>query len=199
MAFSKEDTLKKVVEIIAEKLSMSPDVIKATSTFKDLGADSLDIVEVIMNFEEAFGIEIKDEEAEISIANSEKIEVENSKTEYKILRPNLRMRSGKERWSSPVSDSGRRNALAALALSQPSGFTAKAVVAADAPDEQALDSVWSLGLVGHGLVDLAHASVLKKILLVQLLGRKRPVGTDRADERILESTSRGEQADAEPL
>ena len=64
MAFSKEDTLKKVVEIIAEKLSMSPDVIKATSTFKDLGADSLDIVEVIMNFEEAFGIEIKDEEAE---------------------------------------------------------------------------------------------------------------------------------------
>lgn len=64
MAFSKEDTLKKVVSIIAEKLNMSSDQIKVTSTFKDLGADSLDIVEIIMSFEEAFGIEIKDEDAE---------------------------------------------------------------------------------------------------------------------------------------
>jgi acyl carrier protein len=64
MAFSKEDTLKKVVAIIAEKLSMSSDLIKSTATFKDLGADSLDIVEIIMNFEETFGIEIKDEDAE---------------------------------------------------------------------------------------------------------------------------------------
>ena len=64
MAFSKEDTLKKVVAIIAEKLSMSSDLIKSTATFKDLGADSLDIVEIIMSFEETFGIEIKDEDAE---------------------------------------------------------------------------------------------------------------------------------------
>ena len=64
MTFSREDTLKKVVTIIAEKLSMSSDLIKSTATFKELGADSLDIVEIIMNFEETFGIEIKDEEAE---------------------------------------------------------------------------------------------------------------------------------------
>lgn len=64
MAFQKEDTLKKVRTIIAEKLSMSDDNVKESSTFKDLGADSLDIVEMIMAFEETFGIEIKDEDAE---------------------------------------------------------------------------------------------------------------------------------------
>ena len=64
MAFSKEDTLQKVQAIIAEKLSMSVENIKPEATFKDLGADSLDIVEMIMSFEETFGIEIKDEDAE---------------------------------------------------------------------------------------------------------------------------------------
>ena len=64
MSFSREDTLSKVEAIIADKLSMSPENITAESTFKDLGADSLDIVEIIMSFEETFGIEIKDEDAE---------------------------------------------------------------------------------------------------------------------------------------
>jgi acyl carrier protein len=64
MAFSKEDTLRKVVEIISEKLNMPEENIKAEATFQDLGADSLDIVEMIMSFEEIFGIEIKDEDAE---------------------------------------------------------------------------------------------------------------------------------------
>jgi len=64
MAFSKDDTQQKVTEIIASKLSTPQENIKLVSTFKDLGADSLDIVEIIMNFEEAFGIEIKDEDAE---------------------------------------------------------------------------------------------------------------------------------------
>ena len=64
MAFSKEDTLQKVVSTIAEKLNIQESNIKAESTFKDLGADSLDIVEIIMSFEELFGIEIKDEDAE---------------------------------------------------------------------------------------------------------------------------------------
>ena len=64
MAFEKTDTLSKVREIIAEKLSMDVDVVKPEATFKDLGADSLDIVEMIMSFEETFGIEIKDEDAE---------------------------------------------------------------------------------------------------------------------------------------
>ncbi|MFA6263546.1 MAG: acyl carrier protein [Candidatus Babeliales bacterium] len=64
MSFSQEETSQKVIAIIAEKLSMPAQNISATSTFKDLGADSLDIVEIIMSFEETFGIEIKDEDAE---------------------------------------------------------------------------------------------------------------------------------------
>lgn len=64
MSFTKEDTLIKVIDIISEKLNMPKENIKAEATFKDLGADSLDIVEIIMSFEENFGIEIKDEDAE---------------------------------------------------------------------------------------------------------------------------------------
>ena len=64
MSFAKEDTFAMVSEIIAAKLSFPIENIKPESTFKDLGADSLDIVEIIMSFEETFGIEIKDEDAE---------------------------------------------------------------------------------------------------------------------------------------
>lgn len=64
MSFSIEDSQKKVISIIAEKLSIPTENITQESTFKDLGADSLDIVEIIMAFEENFGIEIKDEDAE---------------------------------------------------------------------------------------------------------------------------------------
>jgi acyl carrier protein len=64
MAFSKEDTSQKIVEVIAEKLNMPKENIKLEASFQDLGADSLDIVEMIMSFEETFGIEIKDEDAE---------------------------------------------------------------------------------------------------------------------------------------
>lgn len=64
MAFTREDTTQKVVQIIATKLSIPEENISLTSTFKDLGLDSLDIVEIIMSFEETFGIQIKDEEAE---------------------------------------------------------------------------------------------------------------------------------------
>lgn len=64
MAFSQEDTMQKVKTVIVEKLSIPEGNIKAESTLKDLGADSLDIVEMIMRFEEIFGIEVKDEDAE---------------------------------------------------------------------------------------------------------------------------------------
>lgn len=64
MSYSMEDSQKKVTAIIAEKLSIPSENITLESTFKDLGADSLDIVEIIMAFEENFGIEIKDEDAE---------------------------------------------------------------------------------------------------------------------------------------
>ena len=56
---------QKVKGIIAEQLGVGEDEIKATSSFiEDLGADSLDIVELVMAMEEEFEVEIPDEEAE---------------------------------------------------------------------------------------------------------------------------------------
>ena len=56
---------QKVKSIIAENLGVSEDEIKTTSSFiEDLGADSLDIVELVMQMEEEFEVEIPDEEAE---------------------------------------------------------------------------------------------------------------------------------------
>jgi len=56
---------KKVREIVAEQLDKDINDVKSESSFiEDLGADSLDIVELVMKMEEEFGIEIPDEEAE---------------------------------------------------------------------------------------------------------------------------------------
>ena len=58
-------TFEKVRDIVVEQLGVEADEINIDSTFiEDLGADSLDIVELIMAFEEEFGIEIPDEAAE---------------------------------------------------------------------------------------------------------------------------------------
>ncbi len=55
----------KVTSIIAEQLGVDEEeVTKESSFIDDLGADSLDIVELVMAFEEEFGIEIPDEDAE---------------------------------------------------------------------------------------------------------------------------------------
>lgn len=55
----------KVRGIIAEQLGVGEDEIKIESSFvEDLGADSLDIVELVMAMEEEFEVEIPDEEAE---------------------------------------------------------------------------------------------------------------------------------------
>jgi len=54
-----------VRQIICEKLSVKPEqVTPATSFVNDLGADSLDTVELVMEFEDKFGMQIPDEEAE---------------------------------------------------------------------------------------------------------------------------------------
>jgi acyl carrier protein len=56
---------QKVKNIIADQLGVGEDEIKTTSSFiDDLGADSLDIVELVMAMEEEFEVEIPDEEAE---------------------------------------------------------------------------------------------------------------------------------------
>jgi acyl carrier protein len=54
-----------VKEVIVEQLNVSPDEVKLESDFvEDLGADSLDVVELVMALEEKFEIEIPDDEAE---------------------------------------------------------------------------------------------------------------------------------------
>ena len=56
---------EKVRSIIVEQLGVEADEVTAEASFtEDLGADSLDIVELVMAFEEEFGIEIPDEDAE---------------------------------------------------------------------------------------------------------------------------------------
>jgi len=58
-------TFEKVRDIVVEQLGVEADDVAIESTFiDDLGADSLDIVELIMAFEEEFSIEIPDEAAE---------------------------------------------------------------------------------------------------------------------------------------
>ena len=56
---------EKMKEIIIHKLGVDENKITKEATFiDDLGADSLDTVEIIMDFEEEFGVEIQDEDAE---------------------------------------------------------------------------------------------------------------------------------------
>ena len=55
----------RVKQIVCEQLGVSPEEVKSSASFiDDLGADSLDTVELVMAFEEEFDIEIPDDEAE---------------------------------------------------------------------------------------------------------------------------------------
>jgi acyl carrier protein len=60
-----ESTEARVKEIIINELGVEPEKVTNDASFvEDLGADSLDTVELVMAFEEEFGIEIPDEDAE---------------------------------------------------------------------------------------------------------------------------------------
>ena len=57
--------LEKIREIIADQLNIEADTITEETAFKeDLGVDSLDLFEIVMAFEEAYGIEISSEDLE---------------------------------------------------------------------------------------------------------------------------------------
>ena len=64
MSEAKKVIFEKLQDIIAKQLSIEPKDIKATSSFtSDLDADSLDVVELVMTFEEEFDVPIEDEVA----------------------------------------------------------------------------------------------------------------------------------------
>ena len=70
----------KVKEIIVDKLGVEDGKITLEAKFiDDLGADSLDTVELIMQFEEEFGIEIPDEDAEGLLSVGEAVDYINQK------------------------------------------------------------------------------------------------------------------------
>ena len=74
------DNLIKVKEIIIDKLGIEESKITSEARFiEDLGADSLDTVELIMQFEEEFDIEISDEDAEKLTTVKSSIDYINSK------------------------------------------------------------------------------------------------------------------------
>ncbi len=60
-----EDVLTRVKKVIVEELNRKDEEIKLESSFtEDFGADSLDVVQLVMGFEDEFDIEIPDEEVE---------------------------------------------------------------------------------------------------------------------------------------
>jgi len=62
---SEKSIEEKVKDIIVDQLSVTPEQVTTNASFiDDLGADSLDTVELVMAFEEEFGVEVPDEVAE---------------------------------------------------------------------------------------------------------------------------------------
>ena len=60
-----DDIKEKVIDIVSEQMGIERSQITAESSFvNDLGADSLDTVELVMEFEDAFNIQVPDEDAE---------------------------------------------------------------------------------------------------------------------------------------
>ena len=65
MAASREEVLERVKEVLTEQLGVEENKITEQASFEeDLDADSLDLVELIMELEDQFGIKISDEDAQ---------------------------------------------------------------------------------------------------------------------------------------
>jgi len=63
-AFDRSDTSAKVIDIVVQKLSLEKSSVTENATLQDLGADSLSTFEVLLKFQDTFGIEIDDETAD---------------------------------------------------------------------------------------------------------------------------------------
>jgi acyl carrier protein len=65
MAASRDEVFERIREVLVERLSVeAADVTEEANFQEDLGADSLDLVEMIMELEDEFGIKIPDEDAQ---------------------------------------------------------------------------------------------------------------------------------------
>lgn len=73
---------ERVKSIVVEELGVSEDQVKPEAKFQDdLGADSLDLVELVMRFEEEFGIEIPDEDTEKIVTVDDAVKYMTAKSE----------------------------------------------------------------------------------------------------------------------
>jgi acyl carrier protein len=71
----REQALAKVQDVVSKQLSTDKEKVTESSSFMgDLGADSLDVVELVMAFEEEFNVEIPDEEAEKLVTVGDAVE-----------------------------------------------------------------------------------------------------------------------------
>ncbi len=61
---SRDEIKQKVIEVVAERLKTDPANLSEEKSFDELGADSLEIVELVMTLEEEFGIEIQEQDAD---------------------------------------------------------------------------------------------------------------------------------------
>ena len=84
------ELFEEIKQVVSEQLGVKPEEIKPTASFRDdLGADSLDAVELIMALEEKFGIEIPDVDAEAMLTINDAIKyIENKMNEPQNIEEN---------------------------------------------------------------------------------------------------------------
>ncbi|MCX5667695.1 MAG: acyl carrier protein [Candidatus Omnitrophica bacterium] len=84
------DLFEEIKQVVSEQLGVKSEEIKPTASFRDdLGADSLDAVELIMALEEKFGIEIPDADAEAMLTINDAINyIENKINEPQNIEEN---------------------------------------------------------------------------------------------------------------